>query len=181
MSILQKQTARTLYIALGCSVISLSAIAQDSQRPNLEGIWTNASLTGLNRPQGVESLTVPEDEARRIAAATPIAGLEGGLDEGDGVNDTPQEGADDFGVRAYNNFWVDPGSNLALVKGEYRTSYIIDPPTGRLPRLEIRNTILIAPVLVRATQPVWPTSAGPKPSQTLNAVCWALAIRLAPA
>ena len=136
MSILQKQTASILYIALSCSIISFSASAQDTQRPNLEGIWTNASLTGLNRPQGVEALTVSEEEARRIAAATPIAGLEGGLDEGDGVNDTPQEGADDFGVRAYNNFWVDPGSNLALVKGEYRTSYVIDPPSGRVPRLE---------------------------------------------
>jgi hypothetical protein len=75
MSILQKQTARILYIALSCSIISFSASAQDTQRPNLEGIWTNASLTGLNRPQGVEALTVSEEEARRIAAATPIAGL----------------------------------------------------------------------------------------------------------
>ena len=76
------------------------------------------------------------DRALEIAARTPIAGIEGGLDEGDGVNDTPEAGADDFGVRAYNNFWVSPGSNLALVKGEFRTSYIVDPPNGQIPRLE---------------------------------------------
>ena len=136
MSILHKTTAPALLLILGGAMLSAPALSQNSERPDLEGIWTNASLTNLNRPQGVDSLVVSAEEARTIAAATPIAGLEGGLDEGDGVNDTPEEGADDFGVRAYNNFWVDPGSNLAMVKGEYRTSYIIDPPNGRVPRLE---------------------------------------------
>ena len=27
-----------------------------AQRPDLEGVWTNKSLTGLQRPQGVEQL-----------------------------------------------------------------------------------------------------------------------------
>ena len=97
-------------------------------------IWTNKSLTGLQRPQGVKHLIASPEEALAIAARTPIAGLEGGLDEGDGVYNTPEAGAGDFGVRAYNSFWVGPGNNLALVKGEYRTSYIIDPPDGRVPR-----------------------------------------------
>ncbi|MEX2468143.1 MAG: hypothetical protein WD396_00160, partial [Pseudohongiellaceae bacterium] len=116
-------------IALACS----GALAQDSTRPDLEGIWTNASLTNLNRPNYADSLVVSAEEARVIAARTPIAGIEGGLDEGDSTNDTPEEGADDFGVRAYNNFWVAPGSNLALVKGEFRTSYIVNPENGRVP------------------------------------------------
>jgi hypothetical protein len=79
---------------------------------------------------------VSPEEAQILAASVPIAGLEGGLDEGDGVNDTPALAGDDFGTRAYNNFWVDPGSNLALVKGEYRTSYIVNPENGRVPRLD---------------------------------------------
>lgn len=112
-----------------------SSYSQQSSRPDLEGIWTNASLTKLSRPQGVDALIVSAEEARKIAAATPIAGLEGGLDEGDGVNDTPSASADDFGVRAYNNFWVEPGSNLALVKGEFRTSYVVEPANGQVPRL----------------------------------------------
>ena len=105
-----------------------------AQLPNLEGIWANKSLTGLQRTQGVEHLVASPEEALAIAARTPIAGLEGGLDEGDGVNNTPAAGAGDFGVRAYNNFWVEPGNNLVLVKGEYRTSYITDPSDGRVPR-----------------------------------------------
>lgn len=122
--------------ALLCCFSSAVALAQESQRPDLEGTYTNKSLTNLQRPEGVDSLVVSPEQARIIAARTPIAGIEGGLDEGDGVNDVPEEGADDFGVRAYNNFWVEPGNNLALVKGEYRTSYIIDPPNGRIPRRE---------------------------------------------
>lgn len=112
------------------------ALAQETGRPDLEGIWTNASLTNLNRPDGVSALVVTPEEARVIAAATPIAGLEGGLDENNSVVKVPEASGDDFGVRAYNNFWVDPGSNLAMVKGEYRTSYVVDPANGRVPRRE---------------------------------------------
>lgn len=123
-----------------CFTLSATAaFAQSPQRPDLEGIWTNASLTNLSRPQGVETLIVTPEEAAAIAARTPIAGLEGGLDEGDGVNDTPDAAGQDFGTRAYNNFWVSPGSNLALVKGEYRSSYVVDPANGRVPRLSNPN------------------------------------------
>ena len=47
----------------------------------------------------------------------------------------PPAGADDFGLRGYNLFWTDPGSSLALVKGEFRTSYIVNPENGQVPRL----------------------------------------------
>ena len=136
MIFLLKHTARIgsllVFTTLACS----GALAQNTERPDLEGICPNASLTNLSRPRGVETLIVSAEEARLIAARTPIAGLEGGLDEGDGVNDLPTADGDDFGTRAYNNFWVDPGSNLALVKGEYRSSYLVDPGNGRVPRLE---------------------------------------------
>jgi hypothetical protein len=136
MTILLKQFVRIGSLLICTTLASSLALAQSNERPDLEGIWTNASLTNLRRPRGVDSLVVSPEEARIIAASVPIAGLEGGLDEGDGVNDTPELAGDDFGTRAYNNFWVDPGSNLALVKGEYRTSYVVDPEDGRVPRLE---------------------------------------------
>jgi hypothetical protein len=47
----------------------------------------------------------------------------------------PAAGGDDFGLRAYNDFWIDPGSALARVKGEYRSSYIIVPENGQIPHL----------------------------------------------
>ena len=135
MTFLLKQSARIGSLLTLTTLACSSAWAQ-ADRPDLEGIWTNASLTNLTRPTGVESLIVSPEEALAISAVTPIAGLEGGLDEGDGINNTPEAAGDDFGTRAYNNFWVSPGSNLALVKGEYRSSYIVNPENGRVPRLE---------------------------------------------
>ena len=35
--------------------------------------------------------------------------------------------------RGYNTFWIDPGVDFATVKGEIRTSWIVDPPDGRIP------------------------------------------------
>ena len=49
---------------LACS----SALAQHSQRPDLEGTYSNASLTSLNRRTGVEALIVSPEEARILAA-----------------------------------------------------------------------------------------------------------------
>jgi len=136
MTFPSKHTARIGSLLICTTLACSGALAQNTERPDLEGIWTNASLTSLNRRSGVEPLVVSPEQALILAASVPVAGLEGGLDEGDGVNDTPALAGDDFGTRAYNNFWVDPGSNLALVKGEYRTSYVVNPENGRVPRLD---------------------------------------------
>jgi hypothetical protein len=136
MAFLLKHTTRIGSLLICTTLACSGALAQNAERPDLQGIWTNASLTSLSRPRDVDSLVVSAEEARIIAANVPIAGLEGGLDEGDGVNETPDLAGDDFGTRAYNSFWVDPGSNLALVKGEYRSSYLVEPDGGRVPRLE---------------------------------------------
>lgn len=127
-------------LSLALAFCANHSFAQNADRPDLNGIWTNASLTGLSRPNGVENLVVSEAEATQIAAGTPIAGIApGDFDENAPVDEStgaPPAGSFDFGLRGYNSFWVDPGSQLAVVKGEFRTSYIIDPPSGRIPRLE---------------------------------------------
>ena len=139
MTISVKITTKMSALLVCASLLTLPVQAQDGARPDLEGVWTNTSLTKLSRPDGLETLVVTPEEARIIAANTPIAGLEGGLDEGDGVNDTPTAADEDFGTRAYNNFWVDPGANLALIKGDYRTSYVVIPESGQVPRLQNPN------------------------------------------
>lgn len=140
MKTLLKNSTRIASLLL-CTALACSGVqAQNTARPDLEGVWSNASLTNLTRRSGVESLVVSPEEAGGMAARVPIGGIEGGFDDGDGVNNTPVAAADDFGSRAYNNFWVDPGSNLALVKGEYRTSYIVNPENGQVPRLENPTT-----------------------------------------
>lgn len=126
-------------LALAMSIAATAADAQTTDRPDLSGLWTNASLTNLQRPQGVDKLVVTPEEAALIVANTSVAGLpinEVDAPEAAAPGTAPPAGSFDFGLRGYNDFWIDPGSNLAMVKGEFRSSYIIDPPTGRVPRLE---------------------------------------------
>ncbi len=127
-------------LSLALAVSGGSALAQEGARPDLEGVWTNASRTPLSRPQGIDRLVVGAEEAARIVGQMAIAGISAeNIEAGPAVDPetgAPPEGAYDFGLRGYNLFWVDPGSTLAYVKGEYRTSLIVDPPSGRVPRLE---------------------------------------------
>jgi hypothetical protein len=114
-----------------------SASAQAAGKPDFTGVWTNASLTGLTRPAGVDKLAVSADEARKIVANTSVAGVSPEEADYSPYSDpsqgAPEKGARDFGLKGYNSFWVSPGTSLAVVKGQYRTSYIVDPANGQLP------------------------------------------------
>lgn len=131
--------SRSALLGVAIGITASVSIAQSADIPDLEGVWTNASLTGLTRPRGVEKLLVTPAQAQEIAANTSIAGLPVGefdAPEASNPGAAPEAGSYDFGLRAYNDFWVDPGSTLAVVKGEFRSSYIINPENGQIPRVE---------------------------------------------
>ena len=142
MSSIQSLTAIPAAIALALSgaIAHAQDYAQKLPRPDLEGVWTNASRTPMSRPRGIDRLVVNAEEAARIVEQMAIAGISAeNVEAGPAIDPetgAPPEGAYDFGLRGYNLFWVDPGATLAYVKGEFRTSLIIDPPSGRIPRLE---------------------------------------------
>jgi hypothetical protein len=131
---------RLTHTLLAAALSLVATNAAFAQRPDLNGTFTNMSLTGLTRPEGVDPLVVNADLAQQIADGTPIAGIApGDFDESapaETPDGAPPAGSIDFGLRGYNSFWTDPGSQLANVMGEFRTSYIIDPPNGQIPRLE---------------------------------------------
>jgi hypothetical protein len=82
---------------------------------------------------------VSAEQAQQMVAAMSIAGISAenvaAGPEIDPETGAPPVGAQDFGLRGYNLFWTDPGSSLALVKGEFRTSYIVNPENGQVPKL----------------------------------------------
>ena len=139
MSKFKQLTVSSALLGLSLSIISTFSMAQDSARPDLSGIWTNASRTGLTRPRGVETLVVSAEQAQQMVATMSIAGISAESvaagPEIDPETGAPPVGGQDFGLRGYNLFWTDPGSSLALVKGEFRTSYIVNPENGQVPRL----------------------------------------------
>ena len=129
-------------ICLGISltVIPLTCIAADSERPELNGTWTNQSITRLNRPDD-SPLVVTAEQAQLTAAAAPIHGRPPGwIDELDPDTGAPKAGSRDFGLFSYNQFWFDQGASLARVKGEYRSSFVVDPENGQVPWLEKPDT-----------------------------------------
>ena len=96
--------------------------------PDLTGMWTNGSLTSLQRPAGQKLVLTPA-EAQAMAAPRNSART---------ADDAPINPTEALPVRpqiaqGYNSFWGDPGDSYARVRGEHRTSWIVDPPDGRLP------------------------------------------------
>ncbi len=106
-------------------------------KPDLQGIWTNATLTPLERPQGQPNLVLNEGEAAKLEKA--IADRRERLGKASDPNrPAPPQGGDGStgaagNVGGYNNFWLDPGERVAVVDGQKRSSLLIDPPNGRLP------------------------------------------------
>ncbi len=120
--------------------LTLSLAAQPSSKiprtpdghPDLQGIWTNATLTPMERPAAFKgSLTASDAEAAAWEKAQQDE-----VAAGDGKSDS------DFHRRAgsgetggYNALFIDRGTQLARVDGVKRTSLIIDPPDGHVPAL----------------------------------------------
>ena len=100
-------------------------------KPVLAGVWTNASVTNLQRPAGVTKLVVSREEAEALVKANPFQRL---IEADSGPSDLSDNLLEDKNAdRGYNAFWVDPGNFLASVNGEYRTSWIVEPASGRMP------------------------------------------------
>jgi hypothetical protein len=107
-------------------------------QPNLQGVWTNATLTPLEREARFAD--------KPVLTPAEAAGIEKEQsdfrDDADkptdpklGIADLPKDCGGGFsGVDCgYNNFWVDPGTKLITLNGEKRTSIITDPPNGKMP------------------------------------------------
>jgi hypothetical protein len=114
--------------------------AVDGQ-PDLQGAWTNASLTPLERPPAIGTrLVMTPDEVKALEGkrAEVIAESNAPTKADFDLNKTPcyaanlsQGGAtSDCG---YNAFWVDHGDAVMRVNGEPRTSMITFPANGRMP------------------------------------------------
>jgi hypothetical protein len=101
-------------------------------RPNLTGVWSNASNTRMTRPGATPNLVMTDAEASKARAGN-AQNVRQATDDNQKLSDGLLTGKDLSSGRGYNSFWIDPGNNYALVKGTWRTSWIVDPPNGQVP------------------------------------------------
>jgi hypothetical protein len=92
--------------------------------PDLQGLWTNATITPFERPRELgDKQTLSAEEAAAFEKQTVQAR---DADRREGA------GADADLALAYNQFWYDRGTKVV---GTRRTSLVVDPPDGRIPSL----------------------------------------------
>jgi hypothetical protein len=98
-------------------------------QPDLQGTWTNASLTSLQRPAMFKSLTLTDAEAAAMEKRRAAARAQQDKPT-DPKSGAPPEANDPGG---YNASWTDPGVSLGRIGGQVRTSWIVEPADGQLP------------------------------------------------
>ena len=142
----------TIAAALVCA-LSAGAVAHAADKPyspprtsygkpDLTGVWSNASVTNLTRSPGVSSLVVDQAQAAKLAKDSPFEKLAEAEEGPSNLNDNLlKDGNND---RGYNTFWIDPGKSLANVKGQYRTSWIVEPANGQMPLSDAGRKLLTA-------------------------------------
>ena len=106
--------SRALTIAV---VITGAVCAAPPRLPDLQGVWTNATITPFERPDelaGKPVLTPAEAaEIEKKAAANRV--------------DRPPQPGD---VGNYNQVWFDSGTKVVSTR---QTSLVVDPKDGRVP------------------------------------------------
>ena len=95
---------------------------------DLEGVWDFSTITPLERPSGLgDKQTFTDAEAANFEQEENLRQNRDLID--------PKKGGGQYlpgSVIPYNEFWYERGSKIV---GSKRTSLIVDPPDGRIPRL----------------------------------------------
>ena len=105
--------------------------------PDLQGNWTNATLTPFERPPNQEPVLTREQVvalesghaetvAQRSAPSDPNRSLPPGGDDPVCI---------DGATTCYNEIYREPGERIAMVYGEPRSSLVTIPSDGRVPAL----------------------------------------------
>ena len=119
-------------IAGGAEARPYDAPRTASGAPDLQGIWTNSAVTFLQRPPMFKNLIPTDAEA---------AMMEGGFRQmvGDLISTKPIDPdapAPKPVKEVGNSDFIEMDMNMAVINGERRTSWIIEPADGRVPFTE---------------------------------------------
>jgi len=134
--------------AAGLLMSSAAAFAQaplprtPDGKPDFQGVWTNSSITRLERVPEFKELVISEADAKQWEKDAAAVGAADSA-QTDQSKGAPAAGEDPAG---YNFFWIDPGKQVGKVNGTYRSSWITDPPNGKVPYTQAGRVAMMKPV-----------------------------------
>jgi len=138
---------RTGLFAVALAALAAPAFAQGYKaprtalgQPDLQGVWSNATITPLTRPAkfGDRLVLTPQEaaaleQANRDQVARADAPTPPDLKVTDLKNaDCGPDGISGFNC-GYNQGWKDPGTSVIDFNGEKRTSILTSPANGQFP------------------------------------------------
>ena len=125
--------------------------------PDLQGRWSFATLTPLERAAGAKAFLTEEEALQLLQSALARGNEEQGPPGSSGTGSAAGERTSATPARerakpasasaslggapqppplpAYNAFWMNRGSGLVRIGGVIRSSLVVDPPEGRVPPL----------------------------------------------
>ena len=99
--------------------------------PDLQGKWTNQSMTPIQRPTDQEGLVYTPEEVAEIEQGY-VDRTVSGAQPSDPDRPPPPPKNTISAVDSYNNVYFERGNRVAVVNGEPRTSLITFPSNGRI-------------------------------------------------
>ena len=126
---------RGMLVAAGLWALATPVLAADWTaprnvfgQPDLEGAWSNATITPQARPAkfGARLVMTPQEVREAEGAADQQ------LEHGNQATDPDAPAVEDGRVGGYNRGYLDPGTRVMRVAGQPRTS-ILTTPDGRPP------------------------------------------------
>ncbi|MDB5428755.1 MAG: hypothetical protein JWR43_2730 [Phenylobacterium sp.] len=158
------QTSTLLAVLLSAAALAPAAMAQGPKpaspaaarkaprtafgQPDLQGLWTNATITPLERPTkyGERLVLTPQEAA--AAEGDRDKEVANGLKPSTDLDKKEIATCEVKGFSGvdcgYNAFWVDPGTKVMRVGTEARTSLITSTPEGKIPPLTAAGQARVA-------------------------------------
>ena len=131
--------ASALFVTLACTAPAAQSATPAAYKPprtidaqpDLQGVWSNSTLTPVERNAALgDRLVISDEQATQMEKQ--MARMMQAADAPSDPNAQARAGGE---VGGYNMFWADFGTRIATVNGERRSSITTEPANGRLPVL----------------------------------------------
>jgi hypothetical protein len=134
---MQQRPYRGLAMSAGMIVLAAAGTAANAAGvPDLEGTWTNVTMTRWERPDqyGGRTVMTPAEVAELEGAAAQSAELANRpTDPNATVETLPNDCSGGRSWCNYNAQWTETGDRVMRVNGEPRTSIVTIPASGKIP------------------------------------------------